>query len=586
MNQTLVRPGRYTIGFQVNQLDSSYGNQVWPGAYDLALDKDVNLIFFPGRSHKSPYRYEYHFNSIYRFISPKNIDALIMVSSTLGQRLDPQEFKNRFLKPAPFPIVSIGDKIPGITSVLVDNKNGVREAIAHLVEKHRFRRIAFVRGPEINTEADERYLAYLESLEHYGISSNENLVYTGDFYHLSGEDAVRTLLVERKMKVDAIFFSNDDMAIGGMRELTRLGYKVPKDIAVIGFDDVEESRFTAPPLTTVRQPLYEQSRKALECALDLLDKKVTEQSITLPTRLTIRSSCGCFPDALNWISLNDEPSGQKAPSKLLFKDLDQDKFAREILSENPSIKIYYEKQCGPLSRLIRILRDNSIQSDETADEFLSELQLAITEEMQSGQDTSSWQTTLSLLYRKISPYYKNVREERTAETLFRKAAVLTGELNLLRQVNEMTILNRRMFEFKEMLLRLHSSRNVEDLISVMEREFALWGLDSFVIALYEPFCKKEECVEISYPERFKVLFGAVDGKTVVSHASYSSEIIAPDDLLPMDRRSSMILEPLFFSDTLFGIFLIEIKSRFLNHFELLAADIGLILNAVLVKPEK
>jgi hypothetical protein len=103
-------------------------------------------------------------------------------------------------------------------------------------------------------------------------------------------------LHERKVSVrdlDAIVAANDAMALGVLDELARLGIRVPDGIAVVGFDDIEESRFGVPPLTTVRQPLYEQGRDAVRIVLDHLRKGSPAERVVRQTELVTRRSCGC-----------------------------------------------------------------------------------------------------------------------------------------------------------------------------------------------------------------------------------------------------------------------------------------------------
>jgi len=85
------------------------------------------------------------------------------------------------------------------------------------------------------------------------------------------------------------------MVLGAVNALRERGLRVPDNMSVVGFDDLEEARFASPPLTTIRQPLYEQGRRATEMLLALMDGKDVTGYITLPTELVIRQSCGCQP---------------------------------------------------------------------------------------------------------------------------------------------------------------------------------------------------------------------------------------------------------------------------------------------------
>jgi len=163
----------------------------------------------------------------------------------------------------------------------------------HLLGDHGYRRIAFLNGPETSTDGRQRFEAYKETLEEFGVPIDKKLiVFDGDFYS-SGEDAVRTLLDQRRADFDALVAANDAMAIFAMKELQRRGIRVPDDVAVAGFDDCENGRLLVPGLTTVRQSFYDIGRECVNAMLAILTGKKVPRRIVAPTRLVIRESCGC-----------------------------------------------------------------------------------------------------------------------------------------------------------------------------------------------------------------------------------------------------------------------------------------------------
>ena len=129
--------------------------------------------------------------------------------------------------------------------IVVDNDGGAAQAVAHLVQTGR-RRIAHVRGPLGNLEADERVQGYLRALGDAGLGSR---VEQGDFTQASGYRAVARMLAEPSPP-DAVFAANDMMALGAMQVLRSRGVRVPEDVAVVGFDDVPLARHLG--LTTLR----------------------------------------------------------------------------------------------------------------------------------------------------------------------------------------------------------------------------------------------------------------------------------------------------------------------------------------------
>ena len=165
---------------------------------------------------------------------------------------------------SPLPMVSISAAVGGMTSILIDGDTALREGIRHLVQDHRYRRIAFLTGPDGNLESQARLRVYRETLTSFDLGHPDALVVTGDFRYESGVEAVAVLLDERRLAFDAIVVANDQMALGVIDALRAHGVRMPRDVAIIGFDDIQEARYTAPPLTTVRQPLWQQGRLAVQ----------------------------------------------------------------------------------------------------------------------------------------------------------------------------------------------------------------------------------------------------------------------------------------------------------------------------------
>ena len=284
---------RVTIGLLVDWLEDRYQNTVVRGVADAAEEHDVNLICFTGGVLKSPQRFGVQRNRIFDLVDSECVDALLLMSGTLGNYIGPYalaEYCNRF---KPLPICSIAVALDGIPSILVDNATGMRQAVVHLITVHGCRRIAFIRGPEENEEAEHRYHVYCEVLKEYGLSHREELVVSGDFQRRAGIEAVKVFFDNTREPPDAIVAADDYMALGVIEALLARGLRVPEDVAVVGFDDVEEARFTEPPLTTVHQPLYEKGRFATETILAMLRNERVADRLVMHTDLVTRTSCGC-----------------------------------------------------------------------------------------------------------------------------------------------------------------------------------------------------------------------------------------------------------------------------------------------------
>jgi phosphoserine phosphatase RsbU/P len=286
-----------TIGLLVDCLEDSYQWSVLRGAIDAAYDHGARLLCFAGGVLEAPPGQGGDRNGVFDLAGPKTVDALVVMSGAIGNRIGPERLREFCERYRPLPMCSIAVELGEMSSVSIDNESGMRVAIEHLIRAHDMKRIAFVRGPTANAEAERRFCVYKEALASAGVPFVPDLVAIGDFEPSGGRAAVRTLLKERKLSaegVDAIVAANDATALGVLDELASMGLRVPDQIAVVGFDDIEESRFTIPSLTTVRQPLYEQGRDAVRIVLDQLRNGAPPERVVRRTELVTRRSCGCL----------------------------------------------------------------------------------------------------------------------------------------------------------------------------------------------------------------------------------------------------------------------------------------------------
>jgi DNA-binding LacI/PurR family transcriptional regulator/serine phosphatase RsbU (regulator of sigma subunit) len=286
-----------TLGFLVDWLKDNYQNAIFTSVADAAARYGANLICFTGGILDSPQLIWSQRNVLYDLVGPHNLDALVITAGTMGNLIGPERLARYLERYRPLPIVSTAYDLPHCPSVIVDNDSGMRAVTSHLIEDHGHRRLAFVRGPAGQQEAERRFRVYQEVLESHGIPFDRSLVYEGTFLRPSGHQAARWFL-DRGVAFDAVVAANDDMAIGVMEALQERGVAVPEQVAVVGFDDTEGARFSQPPLTTVRQPIQALGDEAVRLALAIAEGQPVPKCVALPTELTIRQSCGCRPAAV------------------------------------------------------------------------------------------------------------------------------------------------------------------------------------------------------------------------------------------------------------------------------------------------
>jgi LacI family transcriptional regulator len=213
------------------------------------------------------------------------IDGAVMVTPTVHTA------------PSSTPVVAVdphtgGEGVPTVDS---DNFHGAQLATEHLIGLGH-RRIGFLARPARDLESGpQREQGYRSALEAAGIPFDPDLVTAGGYSTDALQDAARRLLLLPD-RPTAIFAANDVSAIATMDVALTLGLEVPRDLSVVGFDNVPESAMTQPPLTTIEQPLQLMGQRAIEMLVALLAGERVETHVRLPTRLVMRGSSAPAPE--------------------------------------------------------------------------------------------------------------------------------------------------------------------------------------------------------------------------------------------------------------------------------------------------
>jgi DNA-binding LacI/PurR family transcriptional regulator len=252
--------------------DPLFSTVIRSASYELeAVNKQVVLML--ASSAESHARVE-------RYIAGGHVDGVMLISMHGADPLPSALSRLRV------PVVSYGRPAVPVEIPYVDNDNvgGAETAVRHLVELGR-RRIATIAGPQDMIGGQDRLTGYRNVLRD---SDRRSIVAVGDFTRESGAVAMRQLLRDDPA-LDAVFVANDLMAVGALQSLRQAGRRVPDDVAVVGFDDIEAARYTEPPLTTMRHPIAEQTAAMVGLLLRLFGEGPAVPVI-LPTELIIRES--------------------------------------------------------------------------------------------------------------------------------------------------------------------------------------------------------------------------------------------------------------------------------------------------------
>ncbi len=298
------------VGVLLGSVHTKHPMEVLRGMYAGAFGKNVNITIFPtmlGGIYASwnerdakgengdglTFRnYDYQYSSIYDYPLFASLDAIVIAFGTVSMFLSEPEKVEFFKKFANIPTIVIQEYELNrkFSYIIADNYNGVRKLVDHLIEEHNRKKILFLGGPRMNTDAVERLRAYHDSLILHNMKVSLDMFTYGN-YTSRVEHLVHKLL-DNNPDADALVCANDEMAIAAYKVCRERGINIGKDFSITGFDDIEFVRRMNPPLSTVRQDAFLLGMKAIELAINGVCNDRNELYM-LECPVVFRGSCGC-----------------------------------------------------------------------------------------------------------------------------------------------------------------------------------------------------------------------------------------------------------------------------------------------------
>jgi len=289
MARGLRQKRTYTIGVIVPEISEGYSTTVLSGIEDELL-KDGFFYFVVSHRHRPDLLEGYP-----RMMLARSVEGIIAVDSTMSEDM-------------PVPVVSISghDHRDGVINIELDHDLAAHLALSHL-KSLGHRQIAFIKGQEFSSDTKLRWQAIVQAAQDLDLAIDDRLVMqlqSPEPGPIPGQEVTR-LLLQAKHPFTAIFAFNDVSAIGAISAIREAGLRVPKDISVLGFDDILSAATHHPPLTTVHQPLRSMGQAAATTLLSLIRDDTPHprpNAITVYPKLVIREStghpAGVFPSAV------------------------------------------------------------------------------------------------------------------------------------------------------------------------------------------------------------------------------------------------------------------------------------------------
>jgi signal transduction histidine kinase/DNA-binding LacI/PurR family transcriptional regulator len=553
---------RMTFGLLIGLINTGYQEGIVSGVVDFSKEKDINLLCFETERLKSRDFWQTGKNILFDVVDRSNVDGLIIITTALQNDVGKDAFISFLSRYHAIPMVSIGEKIAGCPSLITDNEKGLMDLFAHLVDVHSYKRLAYITGPVRNTESQIRFENYKKFLQSRNMPFDPDLVVEGDFTGVSGRQAAKALIEERKADFDVIVAANDLMALGAIEELALHGLQVPGDTFVVGFDDVAESRGSS--LTTVRQPLHEQGYLAALSLFKLLNDNY-DLITSIPTELIIRESCGCYSQNVSSCAACTTTPVDTSLDEALADH--EGEITAEVIDILTGISPGIDKLAKGWSEksLLALAKSCKLSS---ADVFIKTWNRIIYEATIAGINVSVLQSMISSFRHDLLCYNADSKQKTFLEDQLHRARIMIEEAVHKEQASRKIITEIREEKLNVIGAELASAGNLEELLNVIHAEFPSLGIKSCYLSLFENPMDRSRLV-LAYNNDNRA---DLDGDGIL----FSTKDLVPESLYPKDRRYNFVIHALYHQDKNLGFIMLEMGDdvQIVNTFVSLSAKIS------------
>ena len=280
------------IGLVLNILDEEYQISLYNGIRHRAEQLGIQIVCFQ-EGNKT-----FVADSFIGCFPRKeyfNLDGIILLTSVVFDNcmLSTKEDITRIW--GNIPVVSVGQKIQDIPSLLIHTDDSIKELIEHLVNEHNYKNFVYIGGTQTHHDSINREKLFTKLIKQ-AQETDQKISYSimhGNFTEQSAVHAMEEYFLKNQTTPDVVVCANDNMAIGVYKYLNLTQKSPEHKIAVTGFDDVPQGQFTIPPLTTIHQPLDKLGEEAVNMIFELAQGKVVPLEKSVESHVVYRESCGC-----------------------------------------------------------------------------------------------------------------------------------------------------------------------------------------------------------------------------------------------------------------------------------------------------
>lgn len=552
---------RLTIGVIKSQMVDQRDILMVEGLKQAAKENDVNLIVYCGGMIVSPNDIDLQAIAIFDFVDKNRLDGLIIWTGNINWHAS-TEFTERFVKKYNFlPVVSLEIKVDGITSILWDDYNGMRDALIHLIEVHQYKRIGFVMGASPSS-LYQRYEAYIQTLTEYGIPIDPKLIIDQETLYNYQNIIEYAVYMDRSIFVEQGIIENFENSIKVIEDLWEEGIEAlaccndlnartvlrvlkARNLPIIpiaGFDDDPESRAVSPALTAVRPPIYEMGKRAVEVIIAKIKGLQTLETEYLPCNLIVRQSCGCPCSSV----MKEEMYKERLQHYLVqsdTKNVNTVKFKKIIKS---AVAVPDDIDADWAEKLLKAFWDDVHGENGAFTDYLKNFFVYT----QNKKYIEFFQDIILVMHIFVDSLIKDQGVEHyKAKRLLLRGTVLIADMRVRLEMSKRLKQTQRHFDIVTFSQRISNTYDINEILEKIADGLRYLGVSSCYLSIYENG-------GVSTDKARLLLAYNENGYIKISQdCIYPSERLVPEDVLAYDKSFNFVLRPLHFRKRNIGFIL-------------------------------
>jgi DNA-binding LacI/PurR family transcriptional regulator/signal transduction histidine kinase len=544
----------------VADLSSETERMIWEGLHAACAEKDCDLLAVL----RGGLQYSFG-GKVYDLIRPEIADGFV---SWITSYVPPNDYFFSRFDNSPMVCITMGYGHHPV--VQISSRFGVEALMHHLIDYHGYTKFAFVHGPGWHPYVSERFESWRQVMLERGLDCSDHRVSPhGPWDRKTGQHGVSVLLDERGLvpgrDIEALVCASDRVALGVLSELARRNIRVPQDIAVVGYDNIQEAQSHRPSLTTVSQPFNVQTRHAVQTLLSMIDGCEAPEHPVMITRLVLNESCGCPNRHLKVVNDDYPKTDQDLLSEIII---------RLSLLRTPS----HNDSAGVLNALYHDLF-KEINEPRFVSAFINLIRLKSLDYM----DQLHWQDIVSLMRNHLDNHDVGDEIREKIGNVLDGLRVAIDDLFVRFQTEYRVDEKRHQELFRTINTRLAFCTNIPSIWDLLAEQVVEFDIPGIWVSLYENESDPKHVSENSI-----LHLAIIDGirrKLPASGLKYPSHKIIPDDYAVSKERQILVLRPLEYGERDFGFVVFKMGPDDGSIYQVLANAISAALMSISLRTE-